>query len=279
MGLLDNVTGQRKLRPRRILLYGTRGIGKSTWATMADKPIVIPTEDGLEHIACKAFFEDRPSRKCESYAEYMQCLRELYATPLDYKTVVTDSLDWLEHLVIAEACRRERAECLEELHRRTYGKGYDLVLPLWREILSAHDFLRNDRGLMVIFVAHFTLEKVKAPDSDSYTRYAPKLHKQAADIVQEWCDEVLFACYKNFTTVKEEGFGVKRAVAIGSGERVIKTTERPTHLAKNRLSLPDEIALDWREYAKHLPENRQAALAAQIDRTEAALKSAGILAA
>jgi hypothetical protein len=32
---------------------------------------------------------------------------------------------------------------------------------------------------------------------------------------------------------------------IGTGERIIRTTERPAHVAKNRLNLPDEISLDY----------------------------------
>jgi len=34
---------------------------------------------------------------------------------------------------------------------------------------------------------------------------------------------------------------------------VLRTTERPAHLAKNRLRLPDELPLSWAEFAKHLP--------------------------
>ena len=32
---------------------------------------------------------------------------------------------------------------------------------------------------------------------------------------------------------------------------MLKTTERPAHVAKNRLSLPDELPLDFRVYAAH----------------------------
>ena len=32
------------------------------------------------------------------------------------------------------------------------------------------------------------------------------------------------------------------------GERVMRTAERPAHVAKNRLNLPDEFPLDWRIY-------------------------------
>jgi hypothetical protein len=33
--------------PPRLLVHGVAGIGKSTFATSADKPFALPTEDGL----------------------------------------------------------------------------------------------------------------------------------------------------------------------------------------------------------------------------------------
>jgi len=69
--------------------------------------------------------------------------------------------------------------------------------------------------------------------------------------VQEWCDEVLFATYRVHTRTASEGFDRKRVQAIGTGERVLRTTERPAHVAKNRLALPDEIPLDHRVFAAY----------------------------
>ena len=43
-----------------------------------------------------------------------------------------------------------------------------------------------------------------------------------------------------------------RASGIGTGDRILRTTERPAHMAKNRMSLPEELPLDFRVYAEHL---------------------------
>jgi len=40
-----------------------------------------------------------------------------------------------------------------------------------------------------------------------------------------------------------------RVQGIGTRERIIRTTEWPAHVAKNRLSLPDEFPLGYRLYA------------------------------
>ena len=42
-------------RPPRIVLYGTHGIGKSTFAAQAPNPVFIPTEEGLDAINATAF--------------------------------------------------------------------------------------------------------------------------------------------------------------------------------------------------------------------------------
>lgn len=250
MSLLSEVKGGKKVRPRRILLYGTSGIGKSTFGAMAPSPIFIPTEDGLGDIDCKAFFEDRKPPKCQTYAEYVQCVGELFSEPHDYKTAVTDSVDWLERLIEDEVCRTRKVSSITDV---PYGKGPDFTLPLWREVLDGLDALRDQRGMTIILIAHYKVEKFKHPATDPYDRFCPKVYKAAADMIREWCEDVLFADYKVYTSDKDEGFNRTRTKGVGTGERVLRTEERPAHLAKNKLGLPYEIPLDWNEYAKFLP--------------------------
>jgi len=79
------------------------------------------------------------------------------------------------------------------------------------------------------------------------------LHKEAAPILYEWCDEVLFATYRVSTIKREEGFGQTRTRAVGSGERVVYTCEAPTHQAKRRIDLPDPMLLDFSAYQSLWP--------------------------
>ncbi|NQT19509.1 MAG: AAA family ATPase, partial [Planctomycetes bacterium] len=55
MSLLKQVHTGRRHSPPRIIVYGAEGIGKSTTASQAPKPIFVPTEDGLDQIDCKSF--------------------------------------------------------------------------------------------------------------------------------------------------------------------------------------------------------------------------------
>jgi len=223
-----------------VLLYGTHGIGKSTFGANSDRPVFIQTEDGLGEIDCNKF------PLAMKYTDALKALEALYTEQHHYRTVVVDSLDWLERMIWAEVCLQRSCENIEDVG---YGKGYVFALTFWREFLTGLDALRNDRNMAVVLIAHSKIERFENPETDSYDRYVPRLHKLASQLVQEWADEVLFATYKVYTKQTDEGFSRKKTKGIGIGERVMYTTERPSHVAKNRLGLPDELPLDWHAYA------------------------------
>jgi hypothetical protein len=245
MKLLGQIQKGRKPGPRRVMLYGTHGIGKSTFGSMTPKPIFIQSEDGLGEIDCEKF------PLAETFDQAISALSELYSEKHQYRTVVVDSLDWLERLIWADVCQKRMIESIEDIG---YAKGYTFALTQWREFLEGLTALRNERGMMVLLVAHAKIERFENPETESYDRYVPRLHKLASAVVQEWCDEVLFATYKVYTKVTDEGFNRKKAKGMGSGERIMRTTERPAHVAKNRLNLPDELPFDWSAYAEYLPQ-------------------------
>ena len=243
MKLLEQVMSGKAPAPRRVMLYGVQGVGKSTWAACAPKPIFLQTEDGLGEIDCDKL------PLSTTYDGSMKALSALYMEPHSYKTVVVDSLDWLERLIWVEVCRKRNVESIEDIG---YAKGYIFALTQWREFLEGLTALRNDKGMAVVLIAHAKIERFENPETESYDRFVPRLHKLAAAVVQEWCDEVFFASYKVYTKQTEEGFNRKRAQGIGTGERIIRTQERPAHVAKNRLNLPEELPLDWNAYAHYL---------------------------
>ncbi|MEP0847333.1 MAG: ATP-binding protein [Phycisphaerae bacterium] len=240
MKLLEQVQRGRVAAPRRTTIYGPHGVGKSTFGAMAEAPIFIQTEDGLTNIDCERL------PLATKYADVIAALGELYTEPHEYRTVVVDSVDWLERLIWAEVCQKRGVESIEDIG---YGKGYVFALTNWREVLSGLDALRNERGMHIILIAHAQIEKFANPETDTYDRYSPRLQKLASALVQEWCDDVLFATYRIHTKTTNEGFDRKRVQGIGTGERIIRTTERPAHVAKNRLGLPEEFSLDYRIYA------------------------------
>ena len=104
----------------------------------------------------------------------------------------------------------------------------------------------------IVVIAHSEIQPYHPPGEESYDRYAPKLHKQTSALLQEWCDELLFANYETYIRKVDQGFNRRRSIASGNGERVIHTSEKPAFLAKNRIGLPETLPLDFAAFAKHL---------------------------
>lgn len=243
----------KNLKPPRIFLYGTEGIGKTTFASQAPRPIFIPTEDGLASVQCDHF------PLAQSYEEITGYLNDLCTEKHDYRTVVIDSADWLESLIWNYLCRLHRVANIEKVGGG-FSKGYIFALDQWREILAALDYLRDQRGMIVIFTAHCKIERFEDPLAPSYDRYAPRLNKHACALVCEWADVVLFA-NRRFHAQKEElGFGQSRMIAQQLGDdassRVLQTTGSPACVAKNRYGLPPEIPLAWDEFWRHMPHSQ-----------------------
>ena len=247
--MLGNVIRGPRRAPRRVLLYGTHGIGKSTWASKAPSPIFLATEDGLNDLGC-----DR-TPVLKRLGDVNSWISDLLVQHHEYHTVVVDTLDWLERLIFNQVAAEREKKNIEEIG---YGKGYGFALSHWDFLLNSFNHLR-DRGIAVILLAHARIVKIEPPDADSYSRYEPDLHKSVSPFLQEWADEVLFASYHIDTVQKEEGFDRTRTRAIGTGDRIVYTCERPTHLAKRRIFMPDILPLDFSAYAACLTASPAAA--------------------
>lgn len=246
---LASIQKGRTPKPPRILLYGVEGIGKSTFGSQAPKPIFIQTEDGLDEIDCDKF------PLASSYEDVTEALATLRREDHDYETVVIDSLDWLERLAWDKLCLESGVTSIEKVDGG-YAKGYTHALTYWREVIDHLAALRNQRGMVILLIAHSKVERFEDPESSPYDRYSPRLHKHAAALVCEWCDAVLFATRKIRTQSEDAGFGRKRTIAhpIGAagGERILRCVGGPTCVAKNRYGITDELPLSWADFIQAL---------------------------
>jgi len=234
--------------PRRILLYGQHGIGKSTWAASSPSPIFLDIENGINDL------DVARSEHLQDFGQLVDAISWLIQNPHEYKTVVIDTVDWLEHLIHSVVAREASKGNISDIG---YGKGYEAARDKWSFLLKGLDTLRIQRGMMVILLAHAKVVRFENPETDAYDRYDLDLHKSSCGTLQEWCDEVLFASFRVFTRSENLGFGAERKIAVGSGERFIRTTETAAAAAKNRLRLPPELPMDWDEFAKYLPQAKQ----------------------
>ena len=231
---LSNIRMKTKLKPPRIVLFGSSGVGKTSFAASMNKPIFICTEDGLGKIEVPHF----PLAK--SFEDVMENLQSLINNENDYKTLVIDSLDWLEPLVWDKACQDNNWKSIEQ---PGYGKGYVEVLKYWREYISLLNELR-EKGFMIMQIAHNQIKRFESPEIEAYDRHELKLHRKAADLILEHSDCCFFANFK-LGTVQVKGKGGNMTTKAVAGDRVVYTVEKPAYLAKNRYALPESLPFEW----------------------------------
>lgn len=234
------ITG-KQARPRRILLYGQHGVGKSTWAAGAPSPVFIDVEGGLGDIECAK------TEKVATFGELCQAIQTLSSHP-QFKTIVIDSVDWTEGLIFQQVASDAGKKNIGKIE---FGKGYTDAAEKWQYVINLLDRAVS-AGKGIILLGHARVVRFENPESQSYDRYEVDLHKSSAGMIQEWCDEVLFSSFRVFTRTEEQGFGKERTMAIGGKERYIRTNESAAAVAKSRLRLPDELPMEWSAYAKYM---------------------------
>lgn len=232
------VTSGKVHGPQRVVLYGPGGIGKSTLASLAPKPLILDIEEGTREIDVQ---------RVEGIDTF-QALREcLHGDVGDgYETIVLDSATKAEELAVAHTLAtvaHEKGHHVTSIEGYGFGKGLTHVYDTFLLLLS--DLDRQIRaGRNVILIAHDCVESVPNPTGDDWIRYEPHLQRPKSgkasirNRVVQWADHVLFVGYD---VVAEDGKG------RGAGTRTIYPRELPSHLAKSRMladPLPYENAED-----------------------------------
>ncbi len=237
---LESIVTGSLMRPPKIVVYGPGGLGKTTFASQAHKPIFVFTEEGQGMLDLARF------PLCRTWPDIIDCCQVLYDEKHDYKTVVIDTIDSAEPLLWDYTCKQARqAEIDTNEGDFGYGRGYAQAANHGRILLQWLDRLRDDKDMAVIVLAHSDSVKFEDPGSQTYNRYDLNLHKRLSARVSFWADAILFANYKTDTVKDDSGFGKKRIRAVGTGKRVLYTEARPAFNAKNRYNLPPEMPLDW----------------------------------
>ena len=221
-------------RPPKIMLIGVEGVGKSTAGANMPNPVFMCSESGL----VGPQFEDVPNFTPKSWKEALEFIDALAADPGDFKTLVVDTLDWLEPMLYDYVVAAAKKPDIKHIEDFGYGKGYVLAQNEARQLIARLDKV-NAAGMNVLLLSHSQLKTVKNPTGEDYDHFESKINAKVGGIFKEWADAVLFARFEVFT--RKDGL---KAKAYGGDTRVVETTHSAAWDAKNRFGLPEQMPLD-----------------------------------
>ena len=234
----------KKNRGRISVLYGPHGVGKTTFACCSDKAIVLDVEDG-----CADLDVDR-TPVLKTYDELIEALKWIYAEGgKSYKTVVLDSIDHAELLLHRKICQDANVESLADIE---WGKGKSRAMKKFSDLLHMLGLIRDTHNVDIMVIAHDNIERVEDPETASYDRHVPKtIIRDASSLLCEWADEVLYAHHNVRIKTEKGAFGKETNKALARSERMLRTTYKPSVIAKNRLEMEEVIPFDFAEYSKY----------------------------
>lgn len=260
---LSSLTKGKQSKPWRVLLYGTEGVGKSTFASQCPSPVFLGAEDGTAHLDVQRF------QSPQTWDDMRAAVQSLLDETHQFKTLVVDTVDWAEPLLWAHICLRDKKKDIEDYG---YGKGYQAALDEWRVFLAQLERLR-EKQINVLLLGHSHLRPFKNPEGEDYDRYELKLHLKAGGLLKEWCDAVLFAAHEMIATKDKK---TSRVRGFSTGARLMHASKTAAYDAKNRFDLPDTMPFSYADFASAMAGTSVdvEALLAEIKRKTDAIKEA-----
>lgn len=232
----------KKERPQKGVIYGPEGVGKTTLANDMPSPLFIDAEQGSDHL-------DLDRVEVDTMGDIREVVKFLKSDAHEYKTVVLDTIDWIEKRLIKELCAEFKAESIEQIEGG-YGKGYTILEERMMGFLGELDSVRK-KGMHIILLAHSKVQKYEDPElASSYDRYQLKLEKKTSALIKEWCDCLLF--YNYDTKITDQAGTIDKKRGVQGKDRTIRTERCAAFDAKNRHHLPPVIKVDLAHPAKGL---------------------------
>jgi hypothetical protein len=226
-------------RPQKVVIYAPEGLGKTTLASLLPSPIFFDFEGGTHHV-------DVARLEPSTLAEFEKWARELVKDRQDFRTVVIDTVDWLEESVVRQVITDAASDNVKSIEDFGFGKGWVHLGERMNHVLSIFDRL-IDAGLHVVCLAHCAVRRFDDPKlASGYDRYELKMYKDRANakgtaaLLKEWADALLFGTFEDKVKPGAADGARGRAVAASGKERVLFCSHSAAWDAKNRHGLKDK---------------------------------------
>lgn len=212
------------------VLYAQEGFGKTSVLAHAPNPLIIlsPQETGYITLRKAGRVPDVPYADPATFAEFKSLLSSDDIRSFD--TICIDTLSGFWRALTEYVLKREFSN--DPLKYANYGKGNASASMQWQTLLPVLESLKQH--VDIIAACHSEIETFDAPDGEAYKRYSGAMFKTAWGDTKAVADAVLFGTF--FTSVED-------GKAKGGTDRVVYTTHRAAHDAKNRYGMKDMLTI------------------------------------
>lgn len=250
-GLSQFLQPKNKRTPRKTLIYGNGGVGKSRWSNQFDGPIFWVTDPGLGTLEC------RKLPRSKTYEEFMDWIPVIRNNVSEFQTLVVDSLGPLEQLIWKHTCERFRTKDnritkLNHISDAGYGAGYVQAMQYWEPFFQFLDELNEEHGKGIVLIAHARPDIAVNTDTEDSLKMMPAVYKHVQNRLDQWCDEIFYAYMPTFTRSEERDGKIKVKGTKSVSERLMCCIGCGCWMAKNRLDLPLEIEFSYDVYKQHV---------------------------
>ena len=228
----------------KAIIYGVPGVGKTTFAAQFPAPYILDLERGAER------YDVPHNSDIETFSEFRQVLATL---PPGTGTVIIDTFDELEKMIVQHVMNRENVDSLNKIGGG-YGRGWLAVYEQFGQVISDLDRIRIKQGMNIVLVGHSTIKHFEPADSAGYDRYTFACYEKNNDMLRRWSDITLFARFDSI--VVEDG---QNAKVKSNGKRVAYTVSNPCWDAKSRWKLPEKIPFEFSAIASILTDTASGA--------------------
>ncbi len=232
---LADVKSGRIEAPIKMLIYGPDGVGKSTFASGAPKPLFLSFDHRTLDLEV-----DRVTPA--SLGEALQYIALLEREKHSYLSIVVDPVSWLETMIHEEVMGGPGNI---DKWDGGYGRGATAALDHWRILLGALERLWTN-GMNVVLVGHALVKRYDDPEGPAYDRFEISLKPNAAGRLKQWADYVFFARHETLAKKGDD----RRVRGYATGARVMHTAWSAAYDAKRARTLPDELPLSWEAFVE-----------------------------